>query len=506
MLTRLKVDGFKNLRDVDVRFGPFTCIAGPNGVGKSNLFDAIMFLSALADKTLAKAAASVRGNESGRGDIRALFTRTEATFCDKMSFLAEMLIPRSGRDGLGQEAHAGLTYLRYELELRCVADVDGASQSRLEIVREDMTPLTKTDAKKNLTFSHSDAWLSSVFFGSRKSPYIRTSQRENGESVVELHADNSSGKGGGRDKRLVASGLPRTMLSSVGDATEHRTLILAKQEMMGWMQLQLDPYALRKPDNFIAPTTIAQNGENMPGTLLRLVREAAATSDDQASGLLAGLNNRLAELNEDVRQIRVDVDQGRQQLNIVVTDRWGTEHLAASLSDGTLRFLALSILAADTSGPPLLCLEEPENGIHPLRIAPMIGLVQDLAVNAAFKVDHTNPLRQVMINTHSPAVVSHVAEDALLLALPTPRPRPGGRGGIRFAHLAGTWRAPLDPNARPASPGELAAYLNPLASSRDPYADPDERTPDRANPKRVRRVMDRPELQQILPFAADSIR
>lgn len=34
MLTRLKVSGFKNLVDVDVRFGPFTCIAGANGVGK----------------------------------------------------------------------------------------------------------------------------------------------------------------------------------------------------------------------------------------------------------------------------------------------------------------------------------------------------------------------------------------------------------------------------------------------------------------------------------------
>lgn len=43
MLTRLKVNGFKNLLDVDIRFGPFTCIVGGNGVGKSNLFDAIHF-------------------------------------------------------------------------------------------------------------------------------------------------------------------------------------------------------------------------------------------------------------------------------------------------------------------------------------------------------------------------------------------------------------------------------------------------------------------------------
>ena len=48
MLTRLKVSGFKNLVGVDVRFGPFTCIAGANGIGKSNLFDAIAFLGALA--------------------------------------------------------------------------------------------------------------------------------------------------------------------------------------------------------------------------------------------------------------------------------------------------------------------------------------------------------------------------------------------------------------------------------------------------------------------------
>ena len=31
MLTRLEADGFKNLLDFGVDFGPFNCIAGPNG-------------------------------------------------------------------------------------------------------------------------------------------------------------------------------------------------------------------------------------------------------------------------------------------------------------------------------------------------------------------------------------------------------------------------------------------------------------------------------------------
>ena len=48
MLTRLQVKGFKNLFDVSVDFGPFTCIMGANAVGKSNVFDAIELLSRLA--------------------------------------------------------------------------------------------------------------------------------------------------------------------------------------------------------------------------------------------------------------------------------------------------------------------------------------------------------------------------------------------------------------------------------------------------------------------------
>lgn len=75
MLTRLKVSGFKNLVDVEVHFGPFTCIAGANGTGKSNLFDAILFLGAWTERTLAEAAFAVRADQGGSGDIRGIFHR-----------------------------------------------------------------------------------------------------------------------------------------------------------------------------------------------------------------------------------------------------------------------------------------------------------------------------------------------------------------------------------------------------------------------------------------------
>ena len=92
MLTRLKVDGFKNLDRVDVQLGPFTCVAGPNGAGKSNLFDAISFLAALAGNGLMDAAQSVRGGDARR-DVRTLFRRAGGQTADRMRFVAELVIP-----------------------------------------------------------------------------------------------------------------------------------------------------------------------------------------------------------------------------------------------------------------------------------------------------------------------------------------------------------------------------------------------------------------------------
>lgn len=95
MLTRLEVQGFKNLLDLQVEFGPFTCIAGENGVGKSNLFDAIEFLTHLASDSMLEAAQRVRGVSGERiGDPRDLFWDGYRNRNRRMRFAAEMIVPR----------------------------------------------------------------------------------------------------------------------------------------------------------------------------------------------------------------------------------------------------------------------------------------------------------------------------------------------------------------------------------------------------------------------------
>ena len=148
MLTRLKVSGFKNLIDVDVRFGAFTCIAGANGVGKSNLFDAIKFLSALANSSLIEAALSVRDEEGKTGDVRSLFHRVGETYASEMSFEAEMIVSAEGEDDLGQKAKASITFLRYSVQLAYHDDNSLRSLGSLEILKEELVHINRGEATK----------------------------------------------------------------------------------------------------------------------------------------------------------------------------------------------------------------------------------------------------------------------------------------------------------------------------------------------------------------------
>jgi len=61
MLTRIEIDGFKTFEGFSLDLQPLTAIVGPNASGKSNLFDALRFLSLLAQYDIRTAMQGLRG-------------------------------------------------------------------------------------------------------------------------------------------------------------------------------------------------------------------------------------------------------------------------------------------------------------------------------------------------------------------------------------------------------------------------------------------------------------
>ena len=491
MLTRLKVSGFKNLIDIDVPLGPFTCIAGANGTGKSNLFDAIQFLSALANDTLIDAARSVRSEEGRTSDVRNLFHRigdTDTT--TEMSFEADMIIPQEGVDDLGQQAKATTTFLRYHIVLAYCEDDTLPSSGTLELIEEKLERLKLGDWKEHLKFADKrKEWRDSVLKGRRAVPFIST-ENQKGNRVIKLHQDGGSS---GRPQTILAKNLPRTVLSTV-NAIESPTVLLARREMQSWRLLQLESSSLREPDEFTTPPGLGSDGSHLPATLYQLARSQKSTPltprEEQEIWIYDRVAARLSELIDDVSAVSIDRDERRELLTLAVKDHGGTVHPARSLSDGTLRFLALSVLELDPKATGLICMEEPENGIHPARIPSILRLLQDIATDVDYPVGSDNPLCQVIVNTHSPSVVQQVPDETLLVAELREMVQQGQRfNGVRLSWLSDTWRIDALPDVHPVSRGQLLAYLKPTIP-RHPVS--------QLKPKKPQRVIERSDIQPLL--------
>jgi predicted ATPase len=72
---------------------------------------------------------------------------------------------------------------------------------------------------------------------------------------------------------------------------------------------------------------------------------------------------------------------------------------ANRLSDGTLRYLFLMALLLDPNPPPLICLEEPEIGLHP----DILPTIAEMLIEASQRT-------QLIVTTHSDSLVSALSE------------------------------------------------------------------------------------------------
>lgn len=446
MLTRLEVSGFKNLFDVAVDFGPYTCIAGPNAVGKSNLFDVIEFLSLLADHSFMDAAQQIRSAGNRLGDPRTLFWVDGNEPPPPMTIAVEMIVPDRVFDDFGQEAKPSSTFLRYELELAYTRPaVDGPVQiGGIRLVREDLDYITQSNAATQLKWNHSATrFRRHVVKNTRKSTgYISTG----GDGAFQVHQD-----GGSRGQPRRSAVAPRTVLSTI-NTSDDPTALAARREMQQWRKLALEPSAMRAPDSITGGSSIDSNGAHLAAALFRMSKQG--TDADVYAGVAA-----TASALTDIRAVTVDFDARRDVLTLEARIGAGPFLPSRALSDGTMRFLALSVIQIDESFGGVICMEEPENGIHPAKIEAMVKLLRDLAVDPEEEPGPDNPLRQVVVNTHSPRFVQFQEAADMLLALPRSVIVNGRQvQTIKFSPMWDTWRSSLAGDG--VSKGLIADYLN----------------------------------------------
>ena len=115
-------------------------------------------------------------------------------------------------------------------------------------------------------------------------------------------------------------------------------------------------------------------------------------------GVMRDIIARFKRFNPRVQDIITRVSYGTVQIFI---EEEGLQQTlpATRLSDGTLRYLFLLVLLCHPEPPPIICIEEPELGLHP----DMIRSIAELLLEASQRT-------QIILTTHSDLLVSALSE------------------------------------------------------------------------------------------------
>ena len=156
--------------------------------------------------------------------------------------------------------------------------------------------------------------------------------------------------------------------------------------------LDLIPDRLRQPA-FPGQTILGDSGDNLP-TVLRDI-----CSDAKQKETLIDWTRDLTPM--DVVDFEFPVDEVTGLVQLVVCEMNERKFSAQSISDGTLRFLAMLAALLSKNPAKLYFFEEIDNGIHPARLHLLIDLIER-------RTNQGNI--QVVTTTHSPDLLSVVGD------------------------------------------------------------------------------------------------
>jgi len=359
-------------------------IMGPNAAGKSNFLDALNLLSQLGTRESLKAAFE---NHRGlpletvcyaEGGIEDTLDKEAVGFSFQVdvelspSTLMEVHQLRSDRQGklasrLGSARGLAHRLLRYGLSLELLPRT-----GELRVTEETLVPL-RSDFRvktKPKAFLH----------------------RLDGQARIRVEDTRRAYYG------LLGIPNNRTAVSAPLAAEYFPYLNALRLELGKWQTHYLEPRVLTRDDVPIADArTMGPRGENFAALLNTLKITDPPAFDNFQRTVQHVLPTRP----------RVDVEVNRKDGTLGLRIREGELTFSGRLiSEGTLRVLGLVAAIRPESPAVLVGYEEPENGVHPVRIRS----IADMLKNASSVYG-----KQIIVTTHSPLFAKWFRADDLFV-------------------------------------------------------------------------------------------
>ena len=392
MLTRIEIDGFKSFESFALDLAPFTAIVGPNASGKSNLFDALRFVSLLAQFDIRTAMQDLRG------EPEELFRHTRTGTSSTISLAIEVLLARTGTDAFGTSYEVQAQRLRYTLKLELLQGADGTPRGML-VREEDCRPLSKKE--ETAAYLKQEA----ISYSGRNSPFI---ELDEGREAILVRQDGRQKRG--RPLRLSLKEASRTALSTITTA-EFPHLYALRETLSKVRFLEINPRAARQSNDRFEDRLLKSDASNLAAVLARLKDDTA--TDLRPEGVLSDIASDLTSLIPSVRNIDIRLDSNQRQYSFHLQFRDDVTFSSRVISDGTLRLLALLTVLNDPDRSGTLCFEEPENGVHEGRISLLIDFLRTAAqISSSEEFGYF----QILLATHSPKVMGALQDFEIVAA------------------------------------------------------------------------------------------
>lgn len=145
--------------------------------------------------------------------------------------------------------------------------------------------------------------------------------------------------------------------------------------------------AIRKPSQISANAEMSSTGEGLAAVLDRL--------DGERPDLRTAIDTEVSQVVGRVTKV-VTIPASQQGYKVVGVAEGRDVFRGEAVSDGVLLYVALTTVTQMSGGKTIVCLEEPDRGIHPRRIREVLDQVYRLA----------NAGSQFILTTHSPVLLN----------------------------------------------------------------------------------------------------